>query len=260
MKTIAFSLSLFLCFNACLYASGEQERVLNNSLQTEEETNFAALMMMLQERTTKIESICKVLADLKQSYLETESKVSSLMHKAGLPQEIHMVIDSDDEKTAEEDCTDNDTAKEPSDVFLLSDTPLSDTQESFGESTNNNNRAKKRKRAKPYECDDCGKTFAEQGKLEGHILIHKGKSPYKCDQCGKNLSSSSSLTVHYRTHTGEKPFSCDVCGNTFTTSSNRNSHKRKVHKEATLYHCDQCDFTSTFFGSLQKHKKRKHQE
>jgi uncharacterized Zn-finger protein len=258
MKALFSFLFLSLCFNACLYASGEQEKTLYNSERTEEETDFVALMTMLQERTTKIESICSVLAELKQRYVETESKVSSLMHKAGLPQEIHMLIDSDDEKTAEEDCTDNDNPQEPSDVLLLSDTPLSDT--SFGESANNNTRTKKRKRAKSYECDDCGKTFSQKDKLKQHMRIHKEENPHKCNQCGKVLSNASSMKVHYRSHTGEKPYSCDVCGHAFSTSGNRNAHKRKVHKDESLYSCNQCEFTSTFFGSLKKHKKRKHHE
>jgi hypothetical protein len=212
MKTIASPLSLFLCFNACLYASGEQEQTLYTFEQIEESTDFASLINRLRERTVKIESICSIVAELKQRYLETESKVSSLMHKAGLFEEItapskvyeemNSATDSDGENSADEDFIKKDDIPNASDE-LLADTNLEDKQQSFEESTSKSTSAettKKRKRAptkaKPYSCNECGKCFSTKYHLIGHVNGHTGEKPYKCDQCDFSTAHPQALPAH----------------------------------------------------------------
>ncbi|XP_056670442.1 zinc finger protein 480-like [Monodelphis domestica] len=68
---------------------------------------------------------------------------------------------------------------------------------------------------KPYECNQCGKTFAKRAYLTKHQRIHNGEKPFKCNQCGKAFIWKSSFTEHQRIHTGEKPFECNQCGKAF---------------------------------------------
>ncbi|XP_013210197.1 zinc finger protein 431-like [Microtus ochrogaster] len=59
---------------------------------------------------------------------------------------------------------------------------------------------------KPYECNQCGKAFAQHSGLQKHKRRHTGEKPYECNQCGKAFAQHSHLQIHKRTHTGVKPY------------------------------------------------------
>ena len=79
---------------------------------------------------------------------------------------------------------------------------------------------------KPFECDICGKRFADYSNRTKHRRIHTGEKPYECDVCEKRFSDGSGYAVHCRTHTREKPYECDVCGKGFSQSCNLTVHRR----------------------------------
>ncbi|PSN44653.1 hypothetical protein C0J52_07718 [Blattella germanica] len=108
------------------------------------------------------------------------------------------------------------------------------------------------KKMRPYQCNLCGKRFAEKRNLNLHYRTHTGSRPYKCDVCDKSFSQKSILTTHQRTHTGFKPFECDVCNKLFTQSNDLTRHYR-IHTGAKPYVCDICNKTFSQRGGLTLH-------
>jgi uncharacterized C2H2 Zn-finger protein len=108
---------------------------------------------------------------------------------------------------------------------------------------------------KPFECTECGKTFAESGTRTKHMRTHTGEKPFKCTECGKTFAQSSKLTTHMRTHTGEKPFECTECGKTFAESGTRTKHMR-THTGEKPFKCTECDKAFVGSGDLTTHMRR----
>ena len=61
---------------------------------------------------------------------------------------------------------------------------------------------------KPFQCDQCDKTFAHRGHLTRHLGTHNREKPLQCDQCDKSFKQKYKLTQHLRTHSGKKKFQC----------------------------------------------------
>ncbi|BFZ00323.1 hypothetical protein BsWGS_03362 [Bradybaena similaris] len=133
---------------------------------------------------------------------------------------------------------------------------------------------------KPYNCDDCGASFIEIGKLKCHIRTHTGEKPCdicaavftkaghlkcyiktytgekpdKCDVCEAVSTQPGGLKHHMRTHTGQKPFKCDVCGASFTAAVSLKYHMR-THTGEKPYTCDVCGASFTAAVSLKYHRR-----
>ena len=107
---------------------------------------------------------------------------------------------------------------------------------------------------KPFECDICGRKFADPSNRVKHRRIHTGEKPYGCDVCGKRFSDGSGYTVHCRIHTGEKPYECDVCGKTFTQLGSLTEHRR-THTGEKPYECDVCGKRFSRAHCLTGHKR-----
>ncbi|KAL9703145.1 hypothetical protein quinque_006663 [Culex quinquefasciatus] len=82
---------------------------------------------------------------------------------------------------------------------------------------------------KGYVCKTCDRTFSHVANLKRHELLHLGIKRFECDFCGKRFAQSNQLHVHRRTHTGERPYTCH-CGKKFADNSTLCKHRKSVCK------------------------------
>ena len=89
---------------------------------------------------------------------------------------------------------------------------------------------KKPRNLETYECIECVKTYKEKRSLEIHIdMIHKGIKRHKCEYCAKEFGRRWGLQAHLMIHTGEMPFKCEYCGLGFRDKRYMVKHIDKSH-------------------------------
>lgn len=104
--------------------------------------------------------------------------------------------------------------------------------------------------AKSFACKFCAKGYTSLSALKMHIRTHT--LPCKCDICGKSFSRPWLLQGHVRTHTGEKPFACTYCTRSFADKSNLRAHLQ-THLQTKKYSCPGCHKTFSRMSLLNKH-------
>ncbi|CAL8130016.1 unnamed protein product [Orchesella dallaii] len=99
-----------------------------------------------------------------------------------------------------------------------------------------NNRLHKKKDPKRYVCEECGKVFKAQIKLEIHQFSHSGPESWKysCIFCDKKSATEQAHMEHIKAHTDEKPYICEICGEEYAHGRNLRDHKNKKHNANEL--------------------------
>lgn len=103
---------------------------------------------------------------------------------------------------------------------------------------------------KPYECQQCSKSFTLASKLESHV--NRAHKPHKCQQCSKCFRWPSDLKRHTRTHDTEKTHKCQQCSKCFTLASKLERHINRTHRQKP-YKCRQCSKCFRFPSDLKRH-------
>ena len=90
---------------------------------------------------------------------------------------------------------------------------------------------------KPYQCDQCGRSFLTETTLTGHLRRHAGLRPYQCDHCDKAFMCQTELASHLRTHNvSDRPYQCKQCRKSFSKRIHLYAHSRTHTKR---FNCHQ---------------------
>ncbi|XP_069840702.1 zinc finger protein 646 [Dendropsophus ebraccatus] len=85
-------------------------------------------------------------------------------------------------------------------------------------------RAKKDPDSRPYQCEECGRSYRHAGSLFNHKKSHK-TGQYHCSICDKTYSNLMALKNHQRTHYEAKRHPCSQCGKTFKWKRQLSRHQ-----------------------------------
>ncbi|XP_006007844.1 zinc finger protein 646 [Latimeria chalumnae] len=105
---------------------------------------------------------------------------------------------------------------------------------------------------RPFECDQCGKTYRHAGSLLNHKNTHK-TGIYQCSTCLKEFSNPMALKNHQRIHLDKKKYQCTDCGKAFRVSTHLISH-RLVHTKERPYFCMVCSKGFSSKSNLHQHQ------
>ncbi|XP_004647801.1 zinc finger and SCAN domain-containing protein 4-like [Octodon degus] len=108
--------------------------------------------------------------------------------------------------------------------------------------------------SKPYQCEDCPKTFRYFSRFTAHQRRHKNERPFVCAECKKGFFQKSDLRVHQMIHKKEKPFTCTTCEISFTHKTNLRAHQR-IHTGEKPYKCPFCKRSFRQSSTYYRHKK-----
>ncbi|KAF8373469.1 hypothetical protein PRIPAC_79898 [Pristionchus pacificus] len=86
--------------------------------------------------------------------------------------------------------------------------------------------------AHPYSCLFCGEAFEKHLELVAHKKVaHKNDAEvFDCNQCQRSYKENGELKRHLREAHGAKPYQCIVCGAAFAKFGMLGEHKKEAHK------------------------------
>jgi DNA-directed RNA polymerase subunit RPC12/RpoP len=82
---------------------------------------------------------------------------------------------------------------------------------------------------RPYQCEICGKRFAQRGNVRAHKIVHEQAKPYICrlDQCGKQFTQLGNLKVSFGPYCTSRIFP----RHENSTNNLFQSHQNKFHAQ-----------------------------
>lgn len=113
--------------------------------------------------------------------------------------------------------------REPDSKQVL--TPLNSVQLPNDNLKKENDRSKSEK-ARPYFCDECGKSFLLKHHLTTHARTHTGIRPHVCSHCGKSFTHKHCLNTHLLLHSSDRPYQCLECKKSFTLKHHLITHSK----------------------------------
>jgi len=96
---------------------------------------------------------------------------------------------------------------------------------------------------RPFQCDECGKSFAFSHGLKRHKQFHvKAAGKFKCSECAKCFVLKPDLKKHIDcVHSIDKRFCCQVCGKRFGRSDHLKIHSKTHEKKVVLPPIEESD-------------------
>lgn len=81
-----------------------------------------------------------------------------------------------------------------------------------------------------YKCKYCSKEYSSQSGCYKHRVIeHATPQHLRCVQCGRKFANQSDLDGHMNSHLRLKPHRCNKCGRTYAHKNNLITHKKKCN-------------------------------
>ena len=89
-------------------------------------------------------------------------------------------------------------------------------------------------KTKDHVCSYCGKGYNIVSRLNNHIKdVHLNIRPFECEECGKTFTRKARLTDHMDLHKGIMKYPCQYCGRAFGNSGSLCNHKKSCAQSPT---------------------------